>query len=269
MRYSLPLSLAGLAALILCVLAGSGAARAQQTLRPLEPSNARALRSVVDHYRTLTWTFERATNARRTPTSYSYRRSRDRSYLQWTIDRWTTRAYTARGRALLRVRRRLHLALPRSPRLHGRLAARIGYERKVTLKLRRIYPGTVTRRYARAEARTAAATLRLWQKRLAAETVQVIRHGYAREQVPTFLESAFTCIHHYEGAWNANTGNGYYGGLQMDIGFQSTYGGDFLRRWGTADGWPAWAQIAAAARAYRSGRGFGPWPNTARACGLL
>lgn len=23
------------------------------------------------------------------------------------------------------------------------------------------------------------------------------------------------CIHSYEGAWNDNTGNGYYGGLQM------------------------------------------------------
>jgi hypothetical protein len=87
--------------------------------------------------------------------------------------------------------------------------------------------------------------------------------------VPAWLSSAFACIHRYEGAWNANTGNGYYGGLQMDIPFQSRYGSDFLRRWGTADQWPVWAQIQAAVRAYQSGRGFGPWPNTARACGLL
>src|SRR4051812_31468554 len=77
------------------------------------------------------------------------------------------------------------------------------------------------------------------------------------------------CIHHYEGAWNANTGNGYYGGLQMDITFQSVYGAEFLNRWGTADNWPPWAQIRAAVRAYQSGRGFYPWPNTARACGLI
>ena len=43
----------------------------------------------------------------------------------------------------------------------------------------------------------------------------------------------------------------------------------FLRRWGTADHWPAWAQIATSVRAYQAGRGFWPWPNTARACGLL
>lgn len=83
------------------------------------------------------------------------------------------------------------------------------------------------------------------------------------------LLQAFSCIHHYEGAWDSNTGNGYYGGLQMDLDFQNSYGADFLARWGTADNWPIWAQIQAAVRAYRSGRGFGPWPNTARACGLL
>jgi hypothetical protein len=97
----------------------------------------------------------------------------------------------------------------------------------------------------------------------------VAEHGFARPPVPASLTGAFACIHHFEGAWTANTGNGYYGGLQMDIGFQARYGGSYLHRWGTADRWPAWAQLDAAVRAYRSGRGFGPWPNTARACGLI
>ncbi len=79
---------------------------------------------------------------------------------------------------------------------------------------------------------------------------------------------AFMCIHKHEGPWTARTGNGYYGGLQMDLSFQRTYGSDFLARWGTADRWPPAAQVLVADRAYRSGRGFGPWPNTARACGL-
>ncbi len=83
------------------------------------------------------------------------------------------------------------------------------------------------------------------------------------------LLRAFTCIHHYEGSWDANTGNGYYGGLQMDRRFQSSYGSDFVSKWGTADNWPVWAQVLASVRAYRSGRGFYPWPNTARACGLI
>jgi hypothetical protein len=46
------------------------------------------------------------------------------------------------------------------------------------------------------------------------------------------------CIHRHEGPWTARTGNGYYGGLQMDLSFQRTYGTDFLARWGTADRWP-------------------------------
>jgi hypothetical protein len=85
----------------------------------------------------------------------------------------------------------------------------------------------------------------------------------------SWLVGAFLCIHRYEGAWNANTGNGYFGGLQMDMAFQSRYGAEYLRRWGTADRWPVWAQINASVRAYQSGRGFYPWPNTARMCGLL
>lgn len=55
----------------------------------------------------------------------------------------------------------------------------------------------------------------------------------------------------------------------MDYGFMSTYGGEFLRKYGTADKWPVWAQITAAERAKNSGRGYGPWPNTARMCNLI
>jgi hypothetical protein len=111
--------------------------------------------------------------------------------------------------------------------------------------------------------------LKLWQDRSARAALLVDLHGYARPHVPRYLASAFTCIHRYEGAWDSNTGNGYYGGLQMDLPFQSRYGADYLRRWGTADNWPAWAQLQAAVRAYRAGRGFYPWPNTARDCGLI
>jgi hypothetical protein len=215
----------------------------------------------------LTWTFQRAANIHPTPTSFSYRHSVNRAYLQWTIDTWTRRAYTARETAMVRIRRRLSVAIPKAPRLHSRLSARVAYSRALALELRRIYPGTVTRRFALAHGKTGAETLRLWQRRLASATVQVLRYGH--EPIPAQLNSAFQCIHHYEGAWDSNTGNGYYGGLQMDRPFQSRYGADFVERWGTADNWPAWAQLLAATRAYRSGRGFYPWPNTARACGLI
>jgi hypothetical protein len=62
------------------------------------------------------------------------------------------------------------------------------------------------------------------------------------------------------GNWAINTGNGYYGGLQMDESFQRTYGPEFYSMWGTADNWPASAQMRAADRAYES-RGLGPWPE--------
>ena len=75
------------------------------------------------------------------------------------------------------------------------------------------------------------------------------------------------CIHDHEGSWK-DPGAPYHGGLQMDAGFMRTYGSDLLRRYGTADHWPAAAQVAVAERAYRT-RGFNPWPNTARACGVL
>jgi hypothetical protein len=77
------------------------------------------------------------------------------------------------------------------------------------------------------------------------------------------------CIHHYEGSWTANTGNGYYGGLQMDLAFQRTYGAKLLRKKGTANRWTPMEQMWVAEKAHRSGRGFYPWPNTARYCGLI
>lgn len=78
----------------------------------------------------------------------------------------------------------------------------------------------------------------------------------------------FICIHHFEGGWDAATGNGYFGGLQMDRSFMGTYGGEFVRGIGPANLWPSFLQIAVAMRAYYSGRGFGPWPNTRRSCGV-
>jgi hypothetical protein len=264
-RFPIPLSFAALAGIITFALAG--AAFARDTVRPARPVAIPVLRHVVEHYRTLTWTFERAARVRRTPTSFSYRHSIDREYLQWTIETWSRRASTARDVALRRVHTRLAVAIPNPPLAHSALARRVAYTRRLTIELRRIYPGSVTRRFAGAHGKTGVQTLELWQRRLAAATIGALRYGH--RPLPRALSSAFLCIHHYEGAWNSNTGNGYYGGLQMDQRFQSLYGSDFVARWGTADNWPAWAQLQVAARAYKSGRGFYPWPNTARACGLI
>lgn len=84
---------------------------------------------------------------------------------------------------------------------------------------------------------------------------------------------AWLCIHHYEGSWT-DPNAPYWGGLQMDWGFQTTYGSEFMKRYGTADHWPIIDQIIAARRA-RDGyggygsRGYSPWSHTAALCGLL
>lgn len=83
-----------------------------------------------------------------------------------------------------------------------------------------------------------------------------------------WLEKSFGCIHVGEGSWT-DPNAPYYGGLQMDYGFQRTYAPWALHAFGTANNWPVSVQVATAIRAYVSGRGFYPWPNTARACGLL
>lgn len=97
-----------------------------------------------------------------------------------------------------------------------------------------------------------------WERRSA--------HAYRAAQHPPRL-GAWLCIHRYEGSWT-DGGAPYYGGLQMDLGFQSHYAPWLLRQKGTADHWTPLEQIWTAVRASRT-RGFYPWPNTARLCGLL
>jgi hypothetical protein len=260
---------AGIAFVALAAVVAVGVASAGQSTRPAADSLP-ALRAEADHYRSVTWDYQRAARVRRTPTTFSYLHSADRDYLRWTIATWTRRAYLARHRALAALHRRLAVALPAAPPLHAPLYRRVVYSKHLALRLRKIYPGTVTRTFASARARTDDATLRLWQQRSAEAAVAVALHARRAEVlIPGWLADAFLCIHRYEGPWTSNTGNGYYGGLQMDYRFMRTYGGEFVERWGTADNWPAWAQIRTAVRAHESGRGFAPWPNTARSCGLV
>jgi hypothetical protein len=80
--------------------------------------------------------------------------------------------------------------------------------------------------------------------------------------------AAWACIHRWEGPWR-DPNPPYYGGLQMDLTFQRMYGRRLLRRHGTADHWTRLAQMWVAERALRAGRGFYPWPTSARSCGLI
>ena len=81
-------------------------------------------------------------------------------------------------------------------------------------------------------------------------------------------KNGWLCIHRFEGSW-ADSGDPYWGGLQMDRGFMRTYAPRLLLRRGLANRWTALEQMWVAERAHRSGRGYWAWPNTARACGLI
>ena len=98
----------------------------------------------------------------------------------------------------------------------------------------------------------------LWQHRAIVAKRQALKPPH---------RSQWLCIHRYEGSWT-DPNAPYYGGLQMDVGFQRTYGRELYRAKGTADNWSPLEQMWVAERAYLT-RGFWPWPNTARFCGLL
>lgn len=75
--------------------------------------------------------------------------------------------------------------------------------------------------------------------------------------------SSAMCVHHYEGAWNANTGNGYYGGMQFSLSTWAANGGT-----GRPDLATPGEQLRVAYRTWQAS-GWYPWPNTARICGLI
>jgi len=110
----------------------------------------------------------------------------------------------------------------------------------------------------------------LWHRRMlrnALRDLEGIRSKLRYFLVPHY--SSWLCIHRYEGAWT-DSGDPYWGGLQMDRGFMSTYGSDMIKKYGGyANVWSPLDQMIVAERAYSSGRGFYPWPNTARYCGLI
>jgi hypothetical protein len=104
-------------------------------------------------------------------------------------------------------------------------------------------------------------------ERLVARTRQAARRALGTSPIGNHpLESAFLCIHGFEGSWR-DRGDPYWGGLQMDWDFMRAYGREFLSHWGPASNWPRSVQITVAIKGWLS-RGFGPWPQTRRFCGL-
>jgi hypothetical protein len=101
--------------------------------------------------------------------------------------------------------------------------------------------------------------LTLWRRR----ADRLGRHGHRPPH-----RRAWLCIQRHEASWHDPRAP-YYGGLQMDLRFQRLYGRFLLRRKGTANRWSPVEQMWIAERALRAGRGFYPWPRTARFCGLM
>ena len=65
------------------------------------------------------------------------------------------------------------------------------------------------------------------------------------------------------GNWAINTGNGYYGGLQFNLGTWQAYGGSGLPSSASRE-----TQIAVATRLRDASGGYGPWPGCASKLGL-
>ena len=85
--------------------------------------------------------------------------------------------------------------------------------------------------------------------------------------------SGAICVHEHEGAWNSDTGNGYYGGMQFsESSWLANGGGKYAPYAYEAS---PHDQLLVAYHYWDAGvsgpgRGsWAPWPNTARMCGLL
>lgn len=281
MRHFLPTSLA--LALVLVALAGAaglataeaatGTATAKPRTHAAKPAVVKrtavasaAVVAAVARYRQLTWTYDRIAHLRRVRAAHARKHGVETPHA--VLELWKQRADTARRAALATLSRTIGVRLPVAPGLHASAARQRAYCKRLALALERIFPAPEPSSRSLASARPAAPTSAFWQARAAAAALGIARYAPRPLFTRDRLLDELMCIHHHEGRWTSDTGNGYYGGLQMNIKFQLTFGSAFFGRWGTADNWPIWAQVVVARRAYSNGLGFTPWPNTARACGL-
>jgi hypothetical protein len=89
----------------------------------------------------------------------------------------------------------------------------------------------------------------------------------ATAQAAPARQDAWDRVAHCEsgGNWRANTGNGYYGGLQFSLSTWHSYGGAAFAH--TADRATRSQQIAIADKVLRS-QGWKAWPTCSRKAGL-
>ncbi len=126
--------------------------------------------------------------------------------------------------------------------------------RKVTYRLRFVNGELVTRKVV--------------QARVSVKAVPAIVKVGTKEQATsnfaggsTVWDSLAKC--ESGGNWAINTGNGYYGGLQFNLGTWRAYGGTGLPSQASRA-----TQIAVATRLRDASGGYGPWPGCAAKLGL-
>lgn len=90
-----------------------------------------------------------------------------------------------------------------------------------------------------------------------------VESSAAQQFFPTIWDKLAGCESNSN--WHANTGNGYFGGVQFDRGTWLAYGGGVYAA--RADLASRNAQIAVAERLHAA-RGFQPWPACSRRLGL-
>lgn len=113
---------------------------------------------------------------------------------------------------------------------------------------------------AKQAAEEAAAQAKLAQARAKAAVAAAPKAVYGGT-----IEGAFALIRQCEsgGVYNRNSGNGYYGAYQYNLGTWANYGG-----YARPDLAPPAVQDAKA-QATQAARGWSPWPACARKLGLL
>jgi len=152
--------------------------------------------------------------------------------------------------------------------VHASEHVRLGHkQRHVSPRLIRRYRAQTWRWQALTGSARTRHAMKPYTKGVLRFWVHAAGHAYTRAINPPHKRE-WLCIHRYEGSWR-DSGDPYWGGLQMDRGFMSGYAPGYLLRKGLADNWTPLEQMWVAERAYRSGRGFYAWPNTARMCGLI
>lgn len=229
---------AGLGAAVVTTSAG---ARSSASSR----ARARAVVAQIEHYRRVTWHWQRVLGEPKTHASATVGRMPGPAYRRWVLRLWRRRAARVEARAARWFVRRARAA------------------QETVVHWQRVMGTAATPPRQTASASSTLSARRAAYRRWHARARAILRRA---QNPPHELE--WQCIHRYEGAWN-DSGAPYWGGLQMSLTFQQRYGAYLLRTKGTADHWTPLEQMWVADRALRSGRGFYPWPNTARLCGLL